>query len=320
MDSKVQNWKDGLKQIYESLKDAKSVDLSKMDELERQMMSISDYLISNHKDLAIDDLKKEQIEFRNDTDDIFQESYFIKRLRNWPRGYPGDYETLERFYHGTPVKSEGVGLYLDNHIVTRTLAKGVRERKRVLSNILVSELEQRAPKQKILNIACGSSREIFDIGKKINNYDPRITFIDYDENAVNYSKTLIFNEGINVEHYEFMKYNALKLVSQEAIESTFGKRDIIYSAGLFDYIKTDHLKKMLSSLFHSLEPNGVLIAPFKDMKNYGIFDYHWLVDWSYFLQRTIDEVKDILVESTNSEVEIIKTESPAINFFLIRKK
>jgi len=211
-------------------------------------------------------------------------------------------------------------MYLDNYIVTRTLAKGVRERKRVLSNILVSELEQRATKQKILNIACGSSREIFDIGKKINNYDPRITFIDYDENAVNYSKTLISNEGINVEHYEFMKYNALKLVSQEATEAKFGKRDIIYSAGLFDYIKTDQLKRMLSSLFDSLEPNGVLIAPFKDMENYRIFDYHWLVDWSYFLQRTVDEVKDILVEATNSEVEIIKTESSAINFFLIRKK
>jgi len=74
MNSKVQNWKDGLKQIYESLKDSKSVDLSKMNELENQMMSISDYLISNHQDLAIDDLKKEQIKFRNDTNDIFQES------------------------------------------------------------------------------------------------------------------------------------------------------------------------------------------------------------------------------------------------------
>lgn len=319
MDSKVQNWKDGLKEIYESLKDSKSIDLSKMNELESQIMSISDYLINTHKDLAIDDLKNEQIKFRNDTNDIFQDSYFLMRIRNWPRGYPGDYETLEKFYHGVPIKSEGVGMYLDNYIVSRTLAKGVRERKRLLSKLLVSELEQREPKQKILNIACGSSREIFDIGKKINNYDPRITFIDYDQNAVNYSKTLIFNEGINVEHYEFMQYNALKLTSKEAVESTFGKRDIIYSAGLFDYVETDHLKKMLSSLYDSLEPNGVLIAPFKDMKNYKIFDYHWLVDWSYFLQRTIDEVENILVEATNSKVEIIKSDSPAINFFLLRK-
>ncbi len=320
MNSKVESWKSKLDEVCESLKGSTSIDLTKMNELESQIMDVSNFMLSNEENLNPEALKKEQLKFRTYTDDIFMNSHLYKRARTWPRGYAGDYETLEKIYHATPVKNEGVGMYLDNYFITRELARGVRERKRVLSKVLISEFEKREKKQKVLNIACGSSREIFDIGKKMNNYEADFTFLDYDKDAVNYSRLLLFNEGIDVRNFKFMKYNALNLVSETETEAEFGKKDIIYSAGLFDYIKTDVLIKMISSLYNLLEDGGVLIAPFKDKENYNTFDYHYLVDWSYFYQRTIDEVKDILVEATNTEVEIINTKSPAINFFLIRKK
>lgn len=320
MDSKIENWKTDLEHLCESLKGSKSIDLAIMNELEHQIMKISTYLKSNHENLEVEALKKMQSNFRSYTNDIYSKSYFFRRARTWPKGYPGDHETLEKIYGGVPVEKEGIGMYLDNYFITRALASGVRERKRLLSNLIAYELEQRPEGQKILNIACGSSREIFDIGKKMNTYKAKITFLDYDQDAVDYSKLLLANEGINVADYEFMKFNALKLASPEVTESTFGKKDIIYSAGLFDYIRTDVLKKMLVSLFNLLEPNGVLIAPFKDKENYNTYDYHWLVDWSYFFQRTIGEVKGILEDATKAEVELIKSESAAINFFIIRKK
>lgn len=319
MNKEIQNWKSNLEKVAEPLHKSTSIDFEKMLEIENAILSISDFLVEKGKELPKEELKEAQIKFRKDTNSIFEKSYFVKRIRNWPRGYPGDYETLEKFYHGTPSETEGVGLYFDNYIVTRTLAKGVRERKRTLGKILVSELQNRNPNQQILNIACGSSREIFDIGSAINEYKPKITFIDYDKNAVDYSKLLLHNEGINIAEYDFFKFNALDLVSADDTKLKFGEKDIIYSAGLFDYIKTDVLIKMIRSMYKLLGKNGVLIAPFKDKENYSIFDYHWLVDWSYFLQRTIEEVKTILEEATEAKIEIIKSGSPAINFFIIRK-
>jgi len=290
-----------------------------MKEVEKQVSEISDFLILNGQNTSSEELKKDQLEFKKMTNQIFEKSYFFNRARTWPRGYAGDFETLEKIYGGVPVAKDGIGMYLDNYFVTRTLAKGVRERKRLLGNLIITELEQREIGQRILNIACGSSREVFDIGKKINVFKPQITFLDYDKGAVDYSKLLLSNEGIHVDEFKFMKYNALNLVFQEETRAEFGERDIIYSAGLFDYIKTDVLIKMIASLYSLLADGGVLIAPFKDKENYTVFDYHWLTDWSYFFQRTIEEVTNILEEATNAKIEIIKSESEAINFFIIRK-
>ena len=319
MKKEIQNWKINLEKLSEPLQKSTSIDLEKMLELEKHILSISDFLIEKGKELPKEELKEAQIQFRKDTDSVFKMSYLYSRARKWPKGYPGDYQTLEKIYHGIPVETEGIGMYLDNYFTTRELAKGVRERKRVLGKILASELQNRNPNQRILNIACGSSREIFDIGSSINEYKPKITFIDYDKDAVDYSKLLLYNEGISISGYDFFKFNALKLVSEDDTKLKFGERDIIYSAGLFDYIKTDVLIKMINSLYKLLGNNGVLIAPFKDRENYNIFDYHWLVDWSYFFQRTIKEVKTILEKATGAKIEIIKSGSPAINFFIIRR-
>jgi hypothetical protein len=43
---------------------------------------------------------------------------------------------------------------------------------------------------------------------------------------------------------------------------------------------------MIRSLYETLQPGGTFIAVFKDCDRYDTIDYHWLVDWSGFLQRT----------------------------------
>ena len=319
MNKRIKSWRAELEHLDKSLKDSRSIDLIKFKVLENTVMSISSYLEEHYSNISGGELKEKQAEFRKFTDSIFQQSYFFRRARQWPRGYPGDYQTLEQNYKGVPIESGGIGMYLDNYFLTRTLAEGVRERKEFLSELILKELESRSGGQRILNIGCGSSREIFDIGRRVNKFDSRMTFLDYDEEAVNYSELLLHNGGIDLSEFGFEKYNVFKLTSVERTESKFGKQDIIYSAGLFDYIKTAGLIKVIHSLYSLLDEDGVIIAPFKDRKSYGTFDYHWLVDWAHFYQRTIEDVTEILEEASGTKVEIIPSGTPAINFFILRK-
>ena len=136
---------------------------------------------------------------------------------------------------------------------------------------------------------------------------------------MDYSQLLLHNGEIDITEFEFIKYNALKLASADRTEAAFGKQDIIYSAGLFDYVPTKGLKKIIHSLYNLLDEGGVLIAPFKDKENYQTYDYHWFADWSYFYQRTVEEVARILETSTGTISEIIPCGTPAINFFILRK-
>jgi hypothetical protein len=82
--------------------------------------------------------------------------------------------------------------------------------------------------------------------------------------------------------------NARKNVSE------FGRFDIIYTIGLLDYLSDEILVRLIRSLYATLHPGGVLIAVFKDCDQYDTEDYHWLVDWTGFLQRTAEESRRLL--------------------------
>jgi len=317
----VESYYQELEAFQKEVKGERAVDFQKFSQLEELIMKGENYVKPLEIDSDQERLKERQDEFRNYTDPIFKQSYFVNRARTWPFGYPGDHEMLERIYNGMPVVNEGIGLYIDSYFLSRTLAKGVRERKRVLSQLIQKEIEKRPANTRIMNIGCGSSREIFDIGDALNNYQPKFTFLDFDEKATFYSKHLLENTSIDTSDFVFKKFNALKLSNAEYTQKQFGNQDIIYSAGLFDYLKTDVLTKIITSLYANLNEGGIIIAPFKDANNYKTFDYHWNCDWTYFYQRSIDEVRNILSDSIpdNATLEVMPTGIAAINFFIVRK-
>jgi hypothetical protein len=70
-----------------------------------------------------------------------------------------------------------------------------------------------------------------------------------------------------------------------------------------------------------LNPGGKLIASFKDANRYRHEDYHWIVDWDGFLQRT---EKDFLNIFSDAEIPFpaiteMREESGAIVFYIISK-
>ena len=317
----IENYYEALNAFQNQVQGERAVDSQKFNQLQKLVESGEDYVQTFESSCEVQDLRERQKEFRAFTDPIFKKSFFVNRARTWPLGYPGDHEMLEKIYIGMPISEEGIGLYIDKYFLCKTLARGVRERKRVLSQLVHSEIENRPVNTKIMNIGCGSSREIFDIGDSLNAYQPKFTFLDFDEKATLYSKQLLENTSIDTSDYVFKKFNALKLSNTEYTQKQFGNQDIIYSAGLFDYLKTEVLTKIITSLYTNLNEGGVIIAPFKDAENYNTFDYHWNCDWTYFYQRSIDEVKSILSSSipSTASLEIKGTGVSAINFFIIRK-
>jgi extracellular factor (EF) 3-hydroxypalmitic acid methyl ester biosynthesis protein len=117
---------------------------------------------------------------------------------------------------------------------------------------------------------------------------------------------------------QFVKHNAIKFINAEKTASQFGKQDIIYSAGLFDYLNDETLVRIFKSLYALLDENGVFIAPFKDCRFYNKADYHWLSNWSAFYQRIPQDVIEIFKQAGLTP-EIVETSSPAIKTFIVRK-
>jgi extracellular factor (EF) 3-hydroxypalmitic acid methyl ester biosynthesis protein len=256
--------------------------------------------------------------FRERTDWMFSKSYSINRTRIWPQGSQGDYKTLELAYKNMPL-SEGIGYYLDRFMLDLPLGHAVRARIKKLQAILKDEVLKRSGPS-ILNIACGACRELVGIVPEIIDSGAKVICIDNDNDALDYAQGRLADIGLR-ENIEFYKYNALRLFDYEIGMEDYGKQDIIYSVGLFDYLPSDFLVKIFSTLYKMLKPGGRFIPAFKDAQRYRPQYYHWLADWDGFLQRKEEDFKNILENAgiPSSAITEMRDDTGIIVFYLITK-
>jgi len=269
-----------------------------------------------------DIIRDARVRFREKTNPILSKSYFINRTRTWPQGQQGDYKTLEYAYKNTPL-SEGIGHYLDLYLLNSDLAPAVRNRIKKLKDLLRDEISMRQ-KPSVLNIACGSCREVFELAPEIEKSGAKVTCIDLDNDALSFAANRLSYTNISPltsNQVKLRKYNALRMFDDELNMSEFGKQDIIYSVGFFDYLQSDFLSRLLKASYTLLNPGGKLIASFKDASRYRHQDYHWIVDWDGFLQRYEEDFMSVFSEAQIpfSAITEMREETGVIVFYVITK-
>ncbi len=252
-------------------------------------------------------------------------SLIMKRGFEKPRGYPGDYKMLEIIYDKEPF-STGFGRYFDLYFLNNPYAEAVRKRKDRTAELLVDAINNHpASSMNILNLACGSCREIRDVlsSNKLC-YKGSINFglVDHDEEALSFTKQAleIFRKS-NIE-FSYFQENILKFYDHKAhYEKLFGKQDLIYSIGLVDYFPDRMLKEMISFCLELLAAKGKLLLTIKDKDRdpFAPLPPGWYCDWE-FVPRNEQDIID-LVKSSGSNINV-KTnldESGKIVFIEITK-
>jgi len=233
--------------------------------------------------------------FRKRTHALLSKSYAVNRCRTWPQGHQGDFMTLETAYREAPL-SDGIGYFLDKYVLNLPLAHGVRGRIEMLAELLRQELTARkAPR--VLDIACGSCRELQDIVPEIRSSDARFTCIDLDNDALNFAMDRLSHAELRPDQVTFINYNALRLFDHDIATAEFGLQDVIYSVGFFDYLPDDFLVRLLNALYGLLNQGGKLIMAFKDAGRYPSQAYHWLLDWDGFRQRRTADFERLLKQA-----------------------
>lgn len=205
-----------------------------------------------------------------------------------------------------------------------SLGIAVRNRIKKLEDILRDELSKRQ-NLSVLNIACGSCREVFELAPDIKKSGAKFTCIDLDNDALAFAANRLSYTDISPissNQVELRKYNAVRMFDHELNVNEFGRQDLIYSVGFFDYLDSDFLTKLLEALYILLKPGGKLITSFKDADRYRHQEYHWLFDWTGFLQRTEEEFWKIFSDAgiPFSSVTESREESGVIVFYVISKK
>jgi hypothetical protein len=103
-----------------------------------------------------------------------------------------------------------------------------------------------------------------------------------------YVDATVVPTATGIRRLQTVRYNALRTRSTKANIERFGRVDILYSAGLCDYLSDDLLIALLSAWRQSLDIGGVLYLAFKDADLYDKTPYQWHLDW-FFYQRSEED-------------------------------
>lgn len=249
-------------------------------------------------------------------------SFILKRAYEKPLGYPGDYELIENIYDNVEI-SKNIGYCVDSYFLKNEYAVAIRNRREKMRDLLFQYIGKADfPVIKILNLACGSCREIKELLSSKISFNKGIIFslVDQDKEALNYSENMLKNISGNSE-FKFLKHNILEYIKEkDKYTSILSKQNFIYSIGLADYLPDRVLRDLLLFCFDLLEPEGQLIIAHKDIARYKPLAPDWWCDWTFY-PRGENHLLKLIKESrmNNFNLSIDREPSGIIIFLTIRK-
>jgi SAM-dependent methyltransferase len=212
-----------------------------------------------------------------------------RRSNEKPRGYAGDAELLDHIYGlgvaasaPHPATLAGQVYY---YTVNSPACRAVRERREILSREIDKAAAQSAPRgARILSIACGHLREA-ELSEALRG--GRISkFIAADQDEQSLAEAARAYGGFGVET------EVATVRSIISKKSVYEDMDLVYAAGLFDYLADPIGRRLVERMFGFLRPGGrLLVANFTpSVPDVGYMES--FMDWRLIF-RTPDEVRGL---------------------------
>lgn len=219
-----------------------------------------------------------------------------ERWYSKPRGYAGDYLSIERYYENQSSGAGRLGPAIDRAFLDLPASQAVRNR----LNLLIEQIGETVATTegdvtKIASLACGPARELFDYYEK--SEEPKTlqtTLIDMDLQALAFVADKRDRRGLR---------KRMRLVNENLIYLAAGRsqidlepQDLIYSVGLIDYLADKHVVALINFCHDTLRPGGRLILGNFHTSNPEKAMMDYLVDWR-LIHRTEDDINRLYEQS-----------------------
>lgn len=186
---------------------------------------------------------------------IAHQDPYSYRAYNKPRGYAGDAVMMDYVYAG--VAAEGttdLGKAVFAGTTRGSMGLSVLFRRQLLT-ACINEVASSRTDFKILSVASGHCREIEGslLGNPLLAKAGRLVAFDQDEESCNTIKRDYADYPVDVVCASVRKLLA-------GGDASLGKFDLIYSAGLFDYLTDPVAEKLLAAMAAMLKPGGKLLV------------------------------------------------------------
>jgi len=242
-----------------------------------------------------------------------------------PLGYPGDYLLMTYLYDQ---RLYGNTLYdkLVHECVCRreAMGQGVIKRKdyfieQIRDVVANSKATSRDP-CRVLSLACGPAQEVLEFAtEKDHQRQPVVfTLIDQDQRSLTHansflSRVLIPGSTSIAVNYLYMGFK--QMIGELDAFDSLPDQNLIYAAGLFDYVKLPTARRLACRLFKKLKKGGrLLIGNFK-RPNDSTWCLEYWMDW-HLLYRDSDDMYAIASQIDEPLSVDLKSDSSGYTYIL----
>jgi SAM-dependent methyltransferase len=185
--------------------------------------------------------------------EIHGRSPFVTRLQQWPRGYPGDFETIEWLWQGDNRAPAGTLSHaIETYALNAAIAQQHRNKVNYQAACMLRALAT-TPACRILSIGCGGSPDLRTVIAHVPD-SATIVLCDNDADALSFSRSQLQGLGERCHFVHGLVPRVLRRVRAP------GPYDLILAGGLFDYLSDRFIVRTLSESWdHLLRPGGRLV-------------------------------------------------------------
>jgi len=216
-------------------------------------------------------------------------SPFVYRTYHKPLGYAGDYEMVNMIlrdpYEGASLFAKIVNVcFLKN-----PPAEAHRNRIKYLAKKLEEETRRvhgLGRRAKIFNLGCGPAKEIQDFMREQDISDRAdFSLLDFNDETIEHATGLLMESrkthrretGLNF--FKKSVHQILKEAARPGQEMMPGTYDLVYCAGLFDYMSDRICKRLMNIFYDLLAPGGLLIATNVDASKPFRHSMELILEW-----------------------------------------
>ena len=236
-----------------------------------------------------------------------------------PLGYAGDFEMMNMLYRNESLGGTLFGRALSRIILDTDAAQAVRNRVHYLAAKIRATIARCEPGQpaRLLSVASGPAMEI----QYLLRTDPallaagcaEITLLDQDASALRHAREQIeaFAAQAGVEITLRCINTSIRTVIAEGLTGFY---DLIYSAGLFDYLKDQTARSAGSQLAAALAPDGQAAIGNFATENPSRPLQELVLDWP-LLHRTPEDLRRLFCDLGADF--IVEQEATGVNLFAL---
>jgi len=238
-----------------------------------------------------------------------------ERIYSKPRGYAGDYLTIEWMYRNETGGTGAAGPLIDAAILDRPAARAVRNRRHLLAREIVATARSADRPARVTSLACGPAEELFDTFS-VGLDDPSrlaASCIDIDLQALALVSDRLEREGIK-RHVQLHQGNLVFLATGRQ-ELDLEPQDLVYSIGLTDYFQDRFVIKLLDWIHDKLKPGGRVILGNFHPRNPDRGLMECVLDWHLIHRDEADMNRLFESSKFGAPCEEIRFEEEGVNLF-----